>query len=574
MSTRSKTLPLLGLLGLMLLGALALDQLGQGTTKQASVGMRPGQDPGIDRSSNPGAPEMLSDQLSELADDRESLTVTTVVYPLEVELTLVQAGASVGAEGLAPPRSGANARLDGLLFSGDEGLRGSVTFLHGPNQGRVLKTDSTGAFGASDLYPGISIVRIETNRGWTSERQVLLRALAKTPLQVGFGQGGLAVVQGTVLDPKGKPVEGAQVRLDGNVSLTDQDGIFRFHRITPGKVMALVEAAGYARYLEIVAVARATVVEAHQVIFRLKDECILEVTVAEDLGHPGPAELYLFPAGGARVGRQNMFPWYLVNPIKIYPGGPKRIEGLGAGPVTAMLFKAGAISKPRRTSVRLYSERPNQVELHLEATPGLRGRVTFEGQPMRKIELRLEAPDASSATARLLGLRPTFNEEMILPHLPAGVQEIESDSRGGFHFTTWGELDERLYLSARSADGKLYARRLVKAGEQDVELELQAVVTRTGRVELVMGGRYQGLPVRVSIQGEPQDPYVLPAGENLRIDDLAPGQWRLDVRWRDKVAARGVRLDVEPGGWVEHLLVLPKEAVEGQTAEQRSRAGR
>ncbi|MFT7676915.1 MAG: hypothetical protein ACI8QC_000892 [Planctomycetota bacterium] len=572
MSNRTKTLPLLGLLGLLVLGAVALTQLGGGAAPQESVGLDASTQ--VDDTAPERGPVVESDQLREFVVDPDSFTDTTVVYPLEVELTLVQAGASVGAKDLAPARSGANARLDGLLFAGDDGLSGTVTFIHGPNQGRVLRTDSTGAFGASDLYPGISIVRVDTSRGWTSERQILLRGLAKTPLQVGFGRGGLAVVQGTVLNTVGKPLEGAQVRLDGNIGLTDSDGIFRFNRITPGKVMAVVEAEGFARYLEIIAVARATVVEAHQVTFRLKQECILEVTVAEDLGHPGPAHLYLFPASGARLGRQNMFPWYLVNPIEIYPGGAKTIGGLGAGPVTAMLFKPGAMSKPRRTSVRLYSERPNQLELHLEATPGLRGKVLYEGKPKRDIEMLLEAPDAGNATSRLMGLRPTFNEEMIMPHLPAGVQTLKSDARGGFHFTTWGELNERLYLSARSTDGKLYGRRLVKAGEQNVELILEPVRTQTGRVDVVMRGRYQGLPVRVMVQGEPRDPFVLPAGEDLRIEDLEPGEWRLDVRWRDQVAARGVRLDVQAGGMAEHLLVLPKPAVEGQTPEQRTRAGR
>lgn len=565
MASRSKTPALLGVLAILLAGAALLTWLEPGASQpdaqdlaletqaralQSDPGAGQGNGPTVLVDPNAGSKPIASGPVRELV-------------PLEIELSLDQAGASALAEGVPPPGSGANARLKGALLAGDTVLTGTVTFLHGPNQDRVLTSDSSGTFAAADLYPGVAIVRVETDRGWSSEREILLRSLSTTQLNVGFASGAMARVNGTVLDPEGEPLADALVRVDGSIGRTDSEGIFRFPRISPGKVMAVVEAPGYARYQEFVGVARATTVPPDQLVFRLQPEAILEVSVVESLGHRGPSHLFLMPSGGRRTRGQGDYPWHLVNPVIIHPGVTKRIEGLAPGTLTAMLFKAGAKAKPRRTSVRLYPGRVTAKELHLEPTEGLRGKVVFEGKPVSGARLRLEAPNAASATMRMLGLRPTFGEELVLPQLPAGAQSITTSREGTFHFTTWDEFEENYYLSAESADGKLRASRVVGPGDTGLELELQPIPDDPGGLDLTVDGLAPSLPVSLRVDGVAQEQRTWAAGDTFQIEDLPPGLWRIEVSWSGQTVSRGQRLQVEPGGRARLKIELPAALTAG-----------
>lgn len=558
MASRSKTPVLLGLLAVLAVGAVLLAQLETASTGE--VGSELGLEAGEVAPRSSQRQPQVAPQLAVPEPNRPNLPLgpESEFEPLEVELSLVQAGVQALVKDVPPPGSGANARLKGVLLAGDDVLGGTVTFLHGPNQDRVLTTDSSGTFAAADLYPGVAIVRIETARGWKSEREILLRSLATTQLNVGFASGGLARVNGTVLDPEGEPLADALVRMDGEVGRTDSEGIFRFPRVSPGKVMAVVEAPGYARYQEFVPIARATVVPADQVVFRLQPEAVLEVSVIESLGHRGPAQLYLMPSGGRRVRGQGDYPWHLVNPVVIHPGVTKRVEGLAPGTLTAMLFKAGAKAKPRRTNVRLYPGRVTAKELHLEPTEGLRGTVTFEGKPQAGVRMRLEAPNAASATMRMLGLRPTFGEELVLPQLPAGSQKLTTTREGRFHFTTWDELEERYYLSAESADGQLRASRVIGPGDTALEIELKPVPKDPGGLTLGPEGLQPTLPVRLRVDGVAREERTWTSGEDFEIDELPPGLWRLDVTWRGQTISRGHRLRVDPGEEQRFAIQLPE----------------
>ncbi len=565
MATRSKTPALLGVLAILLVGAALLTRLEPGASQPnaselaleaeareplVKAGAGQGQGPTILVEPSAGPKPVASG-------------AARVLVPLEIELALLQAGAPALATGVPPPGSGANARLKGALQAGGTVLTGSVTFLHGPNQDRVLTTDSNGTFGAADLYPGVAIVRVDTNRGWSSEREILLRSLSTTQLNVGFASGAMARVNGTVLDPEGEPLADALVRVDGSIGRTDPEGIFRFPRVSPGKVMAVVEAKGYARYQEFVGVARATTVPPDQLVFRLQPEATLEVSVVESLGHRGPAHLFLMPSGGRRTRGQGDYPWHLVNPVVIHPGVTARIEGLAPGTLTAMLFKAGAKAKPRRTSVRLYPGRVTAKELHLEPTDGLRGKVVFEGKPVSGVRLRLEAPNAASATMRMLGLRPTFGEELVLPQLPAGAQTITTGRDGAFHFTTWDEFEERYYLSAESTDGKLRASRVVGPGDTGLELELQPVPDDPGGLDLTFDGLGPSLPVSLRVNGVARELRTWAGGDAFEIDDLPPGLWRIEVTWSGQTVSRGQRLQVEPGDRAQLEIDLPAALTAG-----------
>src|SRR4051812_48700743 len=105
---------------------------------------------------NPG--DRRSDKL--LSEAKRPALESTVVFPLVVELTLTRSDFAPKADGVAPLGSAATARLKGSIHGGTgEGVRAEVRFVGGANVGRVLYCDRQGGFGATDLYPGLSVVR-------------------------------------------------------------------------------------------------------------------------------------------------------------------------------------------------------------------------------------------------------------------------------------------------------------------------------------------------------------------------------------------------------------------------------
>ncbi|MCP3914590.1 MAG: carboxypeptidase regulatory-like domain-containing protein [bacterium] len=582
--THNKSTSLLVVLVLLVGGGAALQWflggLDDGASEESdAVGMAPEEGPPIEAVAPTGEPDGIartdlvpSTQATPTVADSE----TTVAYPLLVEVSLVRRGTFTPVEGVPALGSGANARIRGsVLAPNGSGLAATITFEHGPNAGRVLTCDSSGAFGASDLHQGYSVVRIEARGVGMSEREVLLRQLSETPLNVTFGRP--ASVAGIVKDRKGEPIVGATVRLDGGESTTDDEGTFYFPQVTAGAVLAVVKKPGYTMYRETVHLEAGGAIQRDRMTFTLLPAASLDVSIQERLG-TGPAQLYMFPAGGqpANTGvGQRSFPWHEVNPTSIPPGGSVSIDGLPDTSVTLVLFQAGAEAHPRMVNQRLYSGRKSSVVLHLKPSPVVRGVVKgTDGKPVSRARVQLEAPHRSLATTKILQKRPTFNMEMILPHLPSALQEVQTDSRGRFALTAYDVLRDGVYLSAETQDGTQRGTLVVTSGAKEVELRLQPVSAEQGGLELKMAGRFQGLPVHVRINGTPDDPVVLPAGTELSLEELEAGTWRLDARWRGRYLVQNQLFDVAAGKRSELALVLPRGALEGQTEDERRRAGK
>src|SRR5688572_27348730 len=101
---------------------------------------------------------------------------TTVLWPVKVELELLEARFLPKEEGVPPIGSGAAARLSGRIAdTRDQGVAAEVHFLAGANAGRVLRADPDGRFGAVDLYPGLSVVEVRGPGTLGSRREVRLR---------------------------------------------------------------------------------------------------------------------------------------------------------------------------------------------------------------------------------------------------------------------------------------------------------------------------------------------------------------------------------------------------------------
>jgi hypothetical protein len=502
---------------------------------------------------------------------RPSGTASTVEHPLEVRLVLVKEGSFDGGE-LPPPRSDANAHLKGLLRgSKGTGVPGTVTFVAGPNQGRELRTDSTGRFGATDLYQGLSLVRVKTDGGLTSEREFTLRQLSESELNLDMSRRAAAYVSGTVTDLSGAPLEGAEVRMDGGTTLTDIKGEFEFPRITPGKVPATVKKHGYAHSYQLFHVVHGRAISRDKLTFVLHPGVDLELRLEAAVGSPGPVQVFIVPVGGRSVGTQlgaRTFPWHEINPIQVHPGGSTLIEGMQEGHVSILAFHPGAVASPPLVNKNLVPGRENQHLIRLRAAPTvIRGLVKgVDGKPVRGARVRLEDPARTYATSQAMQQRrPDYMMGAVVPHMPAAMQETTTDRTGRFVLTAYPKISPKgYYLTVESADGKARAVRTVTAARVDLEIELEEIEESAGQLVVRMGGRYQGLPIDATINGQPLERFTLPAEEHLRLDGLVPGLWLLEIWWNRDQLVPGKQLRIEPERETTELLVLPLPAIEGR----------
>jgi len=569
---RSHQSVLLALLLILLLGGGAVWWFGGTAAPAAAAGVTMDRS-ALDPSTDLGLPDSEVEAIDRtLAFPDEA--PTTVAWPLEVDLTLVQRGSFETLTGVPPVGSGATASLRGNIYGPDGvGVRAIVSFSAGPNKGRVLTCDGSGSYGASDLYGGLGIVDIRTPAGRTAQREVLLREFNETPLTIGFGRP--AAIYGTVIDRKGEPLQSASVIIDGREVLTDAEGGFHFPRVASGKVLAIVSKPGYARYREILPVTAGFVITREKLTFTLEAGASLALSIQEAVGDRGPALVYLIPSGGQRVNTvrgQRTFPWHLVNPIEVYPGGTTLVEDLPDGRVDVSLFHSGAVAKPATTAVRLQAGQERAQVLHIEKGQTISGTILKGGIPSSGVKVSLEAPHRTRATTDALGKRFDFLQGMVIGHIPAAHQVVHTDGAGRFVLTT-SSVAPAFYLAAETTDGEWFVTRTVQPGAADLELELQPVDVERGSIEFALPGRFQGLPVQVRVQGAPRDEFELAAADTLVVDKLEQGTWRVDLTWNSQFVVKGRSVPVgrEPG---EVKAELPEGAIHGQNEFERKRTGR
>lgn len=500
-------------------------------------------------------------------------------HPLEVELTLLApAGLEVPADWPAPG-SGANARFSGVISGPDgRGLQARLEFEHGTNAPRVIETDSSGRFGANDLWPGVAVVRVEASTGLVARREVLLRSLAEARLGLSFTAP--AVVLGRVEDLFGKPIASAEVEIDGNRTFTDVDGNFSIRKVAPGlRIVATARAQGYAAQRELLSLERGSVVEEGRLTFRLPVGTTLDVVVPRAVGAREPVQVLVFAASGpsAAAAGQSRFPWEWLSPLEVPPGGRLHLEDLPPETVTLVPFHSGAVAVPSQQNCKLDEGRDNQATIQLEPGAVVRGRLLHEGAPVAGARVRLEAPDRSNATTRALGRRPMFHQEAIFPHVHAARQEVVTPSSGKFVLSAYPQAGDRWYLEAESADGALVARALVEAGAAgvdlgDLELQRRGPAEANGVLRLDLAPRLWAIDLDVRVQGAPRDRARLRPGAAHDIEGLTPGLWRVDARYRDQRLASGRQATVEELDLASEpaavVLPVPPEATVAPTPEQ------
>ncbi|MEW6072088.1 MAG: carboxypeptidase-like regulatory domain-containing protein [Planctomycetota bacterium] len=505
---------------------------------------------------------------------REAL-VTTVLWPVKVELTLVQADYLPTEAGVAPIGSGATAKLTGRITGVDDrGARAEIRFAAGANAGRVLYTDATGRFGASDLYPGLAVVEVEGKGLLGSRREVRLRQRRETHLNVGYGRP--AAISGRVQNTKGEGIEGAAVVVDGTRVVTGPDGGFYLASVAAGPVLVEIECLGYASHKESVSLTGGKMLPPEEATFTLRRGATLTISVSDQVGGPGPVQVVLLPAqlehtsDMAQVQRGMGYPWHRIHPIEVWPGRPHRLDGLPAGVVRLHAFRPGALAPAK--VVTLHEGRPSTVTVPLTPAPKVVGRVLRDGEPVAGAQVKIEAPDRVRATLGYFREQSYFLESAVMPELPAAAQELVTGDEGRFSFTAWADVSQVRYLEAVGPDGKTWAGRLVHPGEEVIDLELQEVEVADSTLVVDFPDRWQGLPVEILIDGQPFDPLVLPPSEPLAIGDLRAGKWHLEVTWYGDPLFGEDSLVLS--ATTHREIALPPEAIDGQTPEQWKRAGK
>ncbi len=534
-----------------------------------------GSDPPASLQSGTATPELLppsgEDSLVAVGDPDK----TTVAWPVNVRLELIEAAGLPHAAGTAALGASATARLTGSITSGvGDGLAGTVKFVAGPNLGRVLESNSSGKFGASDLYPGLSVVEIGAGNESAVRREVRLRCGSETPLNLGFGMPGSA--SGRVLDREGKPLEGASIELDGQRLYTDPEGAFLFPTVPCGlDLVCMVSKQGYAAHFELVTVAARQAND--RLVFTLLPEAELDIEIPEAIGGSMPATAVLMNASSSA---QRGFPWRTKSPVSVPAGSRVHLDGLPAGVrVRVYVFHHGAYAKPTFAEVTLQEGVPQLAVVHLEAAPLIVGTVrTRDGLVAQGAKVRLEAPDRVGSTVAYFGETALFLESEVLPNFPMGVQETLSDHNGRFEFTSYPKQAPNRYLVATSADGSLSGATLVGPNDVAVDLLLQASGAGSCELRLEMPGRHQAIEVECSVQGAPRDSVLIPAREPCVIFGLKPGLWRMTATWRgqeipasaESGGMRGFKLE----GETTQVIRLPQGAIDGQDQDTLLRAGR
>lgn len=576
MNSQAKSRPLLLLLvGLVVLAGGMLLLMGEGPQRESLVLQAPRVEAQT-ALAEPEAKESLLIPEPTLESRAERAGPTTVLWPLEVELDLLEADFMPSEEGVMRVGSGASASLVGNISDRkQQGVAAQVRFVAGSNEGRVLRANTKGDFGAHDLYPGVSIVEVSGPGIVGSKREVRLRQRQEEILNIGYDRPSTVV--GWVKDEAGEPVLGAKVTLDGIPLNCDLDGAFSATNVASGiNVVLEIDHEDYIAQHYVVRVPAGTRTQDDQWQFHLKRGAELLLAVDNDIGGPEPVEVYLLPGADHRrnlggIGyRLERFPYHSLNPIKVRPGRPEVVRGLPSGSVAVYAFRPGARAK--MGFINLRAGRESVHKIRLTSAEVIQGTLTEEGEPVAGVEVSLEAPNRVRATLSYLVESAGFLETAVMPTFPAAAQRSRTNAKGEFKFEVWEKESTTRYVEARGLDGKSYAGQFVHRGDRELKLELKPADLGSSSLELDFPGRFQSLPVELRLNGKPFDPTLIAVGDKLLIGDLLEGRWRIAIKWRTTEVLPEQTLRIS--ATTERSIRLIPECIEGQDEEAWLRAGR
>jgi len=497
---------------------------------------------------------------------------TSVLWPLVVDLELQERADLPTLAGIDPGAtlgSGATARLAGRVGLGvDEAAVATIRFIAGPNKGRVLRTDDEGRFGATDLMPGLSMVKIEGPGLVGATREVRLRQRHEALLNIGFGR--LGNVQGFVFAGEDEPIENAIVTIDGHSTRTDMEGFFYLPGLASGRTHIEIEKPGFASLREEVAVTASFTTPIDRLKYRLQPGSTLQVLVDGNVGGPGPAEIWLSPGVSNRLSN---FPYWKLNPVRAIPGQLTTIRDLPSELIRVQVFRTGARAEPESRNVNLRGTQTQNLTVQLQSTPKVTGVVLREGLPVPGATVRLEAPNQVQAALRHYRQPVQFLESGYHALPPNARQVTTTDERGRFVLNQWTDDTPARYIAAEAPEGAEAALRLIGREDTEISLDLELLAEASGVLRIETSARFQGLPVEWRVNGAPREGFVVDPGEPLIFPGLREGVWRVRASWHADELADERKVEVTSDG-AELQVELPQDAIVGQDREAWIRAGR
>lgn len=495
---------------------------------------------------------------------------STVVWPVKLELELIRGAHLPKAKDVQPIKTGATARLGGRILRGEYGVPATVSFTAGPNLGRQLVCNGDGEFGATDLWPGLSEVRIEAP-GVLSVREVRLAQNREEHLSISYDLPGQ--VAGVVYDRESNPLEGVDVELDGQHTSSDVNGKFRFDAAIGGeRVMLVLSKPGYASTWDRIAVAAGRSINAGQEKkLTMLPGTTLELTLGARVGGKGDAQVILLPE---QMTLERSYPWHRISPISMTPGTTRTFTDLPASRIRIRVYHDGAIAEPEQATLVMREGEVTRHTVRFSPGPALNGVVMDrEGRRIENALVTFEVSDRHATTAQYFGPENdhAVDRELVPPLAPA-VGSARTNYKGEFLLSAWPKFGKSRYLTATSADGSLFGALVVAAGTKQVDLLVAPVTAGASELSLDFPGRHQGLPIELSVDGNPRQPTLLPPNMPLQVGQLASGTWRLRASWNGRSLFANTFEEFDLTGDATRSITLPAGAIVGQDAETRSRA--
>lgn len=411
-----------------------------------------------------------------------------------------------------------------------------------PPEERATVTGADGRFALAGLQPGEVVGLLVKRQGYTSRAVSRLQPPLEEPVRVVLDPASR--ISGRVLDEKKDPIAGAQVvlRRESGIAAagtTDGEGRFLLEGVRSGRFALDASAQGHlaGRVNEIEVSAGSDVDDLDIVLSR---GAALEGTVSAPDGSPvADAVVRALPA---QEGASGLL--FVVPEVRTDAGGRYRLEGLHEGRQSVT-----AEHPEYQRTTREFEIQEDEARLDLRLGEGweVAGRaVDASGRGVAGVRVELRGADG-------------------------GDRETTSGADGGFRFTGVGEGLHRLQAE-RQGYARPPEREVQVAGRavRDLELRLDRGGALSGQI---LGLSFQDL-ARVQVAATQEGTTSEQEGRTdyqgrYRVEDLAPGDWRIVARLPDGRLAQDT-VTVPPG---DRGAVLDLEFERGLSLTGRVLAG-
>jgi protocatechuate 3,4-dioxygenase beta subunit len=417
-----------------------------------------------------------------------------------VQLRLIRGAVLTGQVLDAQGRPVADARVRTELAAG-EASRFSFMFEKADNE---ASTDAGGRFEIGGLAPAIYRV-VAWHPSYCEETTTAEVKGARAGVEIRLRVG--ATLTGTVFS-EGRPVPGARVELgeagavfrhspEGRQSISDDDGRFRFERLSPGRY-ALSASVGR-QASEAVAVALAAADATQDVSLALYEGATIRGRVS-GLSDADRAGVLVLASGGASFRTS----------AQTGPDGTFEVTGAPRGSVW---LSAMTNARPtRHADARLtIAEGQNEVTAEIVFETGFRvdGRLTRGGRPVA----------GASVVA--------FSDEHSSGGAPA-----ETDENGAFTLEGLREGTYTIHATASWSPGTLARRTARITGNATVDLEVSTARLAGSVADAESGRPLDGVTAEARDQDRPlaSEATLTDGGGRFTIEGLDPKPYRLVVR--------------------------------------------